>query len=129
MKKKIKGFGFGEEPVSGKAPERYMISAIGPKNKVMWKAKIGNIKSVSVPIYVQGYYVDSLVRGGWVHIKMVGKHKQNSQELVISLSEWQTLGDNFTLHMNAMLIPLAEKLRAEDLVFDALLGEDKSNGR
>jgi hypothetical protein len=112
-----------------KSGEKYVLSAIGPKNKVLWKSELGGFMSVQVPYFFQGYDVDSLIRAGRVHIKMVGKHKQNSQEIVVPIADWQGLHMNFFMHVNAMLLPLAAKLKTEDLVFDALLGEDKSNGR
>jgi hypothetical protein len=109
--------------------DKYMISGVMHDGKTLWQTEASFVDSVLVPTMYRGYDVESLIRGGFVHIRMVGKHKQNSQELRLTLQEIRRSNGLHMIHMNAILFPLADKLAEEDKVFDALLGEDKSNGR
>lgn len=111
------------EKSKARGGQRFVISSVGPKNKVLWKADIDPVASVTVPISIGPYAVESLIRGRTVFIRVVGRHKQHSQEIRLPVEAFQEMNSDITLHMNAILMPLVMKLRDEDLVYDKLTKE------
>ena len=104
------------------------ISAVGKKNKVLWKEDIVNVPTIAIPTHFRGIRVESLVKSGFIHMRLIGHYKQNSQELKIPINEYMIHHQNYSIYLNKILTPLHKVITTEDLVFAALLGEDNSNG-
>ena len=104
------------------------ISAVGKKNKVLWKEDIVNVPTIAIPLHFRGIRVESLVKSGFIHMRLIGHYKQNSQELKIPINEYMIHHQNYSIYLNKILTPLHKVITTEDLVFAALLGEDNSNG-
>jgi len=58
-------------------------------------------------------------------MRLVGRHKQNSKEVTLKLSDLgtHTLGHDYRI--NTLLLPLLSKLMEEDRVFDKLSMEKR----
>jgi hypothetical protein len=104
------------------------ISAVGKKNKVLWKENIVNVATIAIPLHFRGIRVESLVKSGFIHMRLIGYHKQSSQELKIPINEYMTHHQNYSIYLNRILTPLYKVISTEDLVLHELLGEDNSNG-
>jgi len=108
--------------------DKYVLSGVTSEGETLWQTDIKFVDSVLVPTQYRGYNIETLIRGGFVFIRMVGKHKQNSEELRLSLHEIRGSKGHHMIHMNAILFPLADKLAEEDKLFDAFAGKVDQNG-
>lgn len=104
--------------------KKYMISAVDADGSTLWSVEHEPVEVMSIPVFFGGHEVETLVRNGLVMMRIVGRHKQNSKEVTLKLSDLgtQTLGHDYRI--NTLLLPLLSKLREEDRIFDKLsMGE------
>ena len=103
--------------------KKYVISAVDGDGNVLWSAEHEGLQVMSIPVFFGGHEVETLIRGGRVMMRIVGRHAQNSKEISLRFSDLgtQTLGHDYRI--NALLLPLLRVLREEDRVFDELLAK------
>jgi len=116
-----------DETVNARA-EKYMITGVKVDGKVLWETEAHYVESVLIPVKYRGYKIESLIRDGWVHMRMVGRHKQNSREIKVNLADISISKNHHIIHMNGVLFPLADGLAEEDKLFDAFTGKADKNG-
>ena len=107
---------------------RVVIGMVDSEGEFVHTASPERIDRICVPIRFRGYLIESLVRGGWVHIRMVGRHKQNSREERVRIDDLalndvdQASGSH--VRMLILLRQMSLDLMQEDILFDKLEGKE-----
>jgi hypothetical protein len=108
-------------------PDKYMITGLRANGEVLWETEANFVESILIPVKYRGYKIESLIRDGLVHMRMVGRHKQISREIKVPVADIAISKNHHIIYMNGVLFPLADGLAEEDKLFDALDGKGLNN--
>ena len=103
---------------------RFILREVNNKGEDIWEGYVPRIEWTSVPTRIGTYPIESLITDHRIHIRIKGRHKQNSEEMKMSLSELNSFNGNMSMTIAAMLMPLLLKLEQEDRVFDHMEGKN-----